>query len=83
MSSFELFVGGVVSRKMLELPVDEHWHALYAFEVIANNPVTVGLAHWEGEDGHTRYLRVVHGWTITFRVDHAERNVRILDLDRS
>jgi hypothetical protein len=83
MRPFELFVGGPVPRKLLGLTADEQWQALSAFEAVANHPFTTGLLHWVGEDGHTRYLRAVHGWLITFRIDHAERNIRILDVDRA
>lgn len=82
MRPFELFVGAVVSRKLVALPADEAWQVLAACEALANHSYTTGLAHWVGEDGHTRYLREVQGWLITFRIDHAESSVRILDVDR-
>lgn len=82
MRPFDLFVGAVVSRKLLTLSDGEPGQVLAACEALANHPFTTGLAHWMGEDGHVRYLREVHGWLITFRIDHAERSVRILDLDR-
>ncbi|MBI4623714.1 MAG: hypothetical protein HY736_10930 [Verrucomicrobia bacterium] len=83
MSPFDLFVGNEASRKLIELPADDQPHALAAFQTVAEHPFTTGLPRWVGPDGRTRYLRAVRGWLITFRIDHAERSVRILDLDRS
>lgn len=82
MTPFDFFVGAVVSRKLLALSADEQRQAVAAFESLASHPFTTGLPHWVGEDGHTRYLRAMDGWLVSFRIDHAERNVRILDLDR-
>jgi hypothetical protein len=50
--------------------------------MIAKHPVTVGLPHWTGEDGRTRYFKNVNGWVMTFRVDHADPTVCILAIDR-
>lgn len=77
MTPFELLIGGDASRQILELPADEQWLALQAGELVAAHPVTTGLFHWQGEDGITRYVRVVREWSITFRIDHADRAVRI------
>jgi hypothetical protein len=82
MSSFELLISGEASRQVLEQSIDDQWAALAACEAIAAHPVTTGLPHWQGEDGFTRHLRIVRGWALTFRVDHSDRAVRILAIDR-
>lgn len=83
MTPLELFVGNEASRKLVGLPLEDQPHALAAFELVAAHPFTTGLPHWIGPDGRTRHLRAVRGWLVTFRIDHAERSVRILDVDRA
>ena len=83
MSSFDFLIGATASRQLLDLSPEEQWRAFRAIEILAEHPFTTGLPFWIGNDGHTNYRRQVHDWALTFSIDHADRKVRVLELERS
>ncbi len=82
MKPFGLLIARSAAWQMIQLPPDEHQGALHAMEILADHPFTAGLPSWTGEDGRTNYLRQVHDWTLTFAVDHAVRQVHVLEIKR-
>ena len=81
MKPFQLLLGEEASQQILWLPPEEQWHAFRAIQTIVQNPFTTGLPYWRAEDGRTHHLRSVHGWTVTFWVDDADRSIRIVAID--
>lgn len=81
MKPFGFLIAETASRQLLELPLEQQWQALRAVEILAEHPFTTGLPHWEGDDGRRNHLRRINDWSITFSIDHADRNVRILEIE--
>ena len=82
MKPFSLLVARSAAWQMIQLPPDEHLGALNAMEILAEHPSTTDLPTWTGEDGRPNYLKQVYAWTITFAVDHAVRQVHVLEIKR-
>ena len=83
MKPFEFLLGEETAHQLLQLPAEEQRHALMAIESVAKHPATSGLPCWEAEDRRMHFLKQVHGWQVTFWVDHADRAVRIVAIDEA
>ncbi|MBI5771590.1 MAG: hypothetical protein HZA93_27700 [Verrucomicrobia bacterium] len=82
MRPFEFLLNATATTRLIELPADEQWAAVQAFQAMADHPFTTGLPHWTDPAGRENHLRFVQGWMITFAIDHAERKIRIVDFTK-
>jgi hypothetical protein len=83
MSSFDFLIGATASRQLLDFSPGDQWRAFHAIEILSDHPYATGLPHWVGADGQTNYRRQIRDWALTFSIDHAERKVRILEIEHT
>ena len=83
LSSGDVYLlNGEAFRFLLTLKVADRDALDHAFQALADNPFTAGDYQECNEDGQTTEVLLRGRFVVTFRADHAAKEVRILRVER-